>query len=70
MGALLKLLVSVCYWPAAIVVSTLPIWLMIALEFNGIEATNWLLAFLAAMIVVFVFMNATWSHTVRPWLER
>jgi hypothetical protein len=43
---------------------------MIALEFNGIDATSWLLGFLAAMIVVFVFMNATWDHAVRPWLDR
>ncbi len=67
---ILKLLVAVCYWPASIVVSTIPIWLMIALEFNGIDATSWLLGFLAAMIVVFVFMNATWDHAVRPWLDR
>lgn len=70
MDALLKLLVGVFYWPATILISTIPIWLMIALEFNGIDATSWILGFLAAAVVVFVFMNATWDHAVRPWLTR
>jgi len=60
----IRFIVGVLYFPAAIAASTIPIWIVIALQ----NFDLWYAA-LGATGVLALFFFATWDHVVRPFVR-
>lgn len=69
---LARFLVATLYWPAALLVCFLPLAVLIGAAFlfgpTNVKIGDWVLASLAAAIVIFLAANAAWGRAVRPWV--
>lgn len=66
-------LVGVFYWPLALIACLLPLGALIAVSLMlgtaRIDVGSWALPCLVLGGVIFLGLNATWDHAVRPWMR-